>query len=468
MTTAPRSKSRRGTALSPSELLGRELKEKGFVDVMVTLTPAGQHIPARAQARAFAVGAGAGDSATVSLPSAASEVPSFGQTETALPASLMSCFESSYEESTEAGLTSLSLRTPEAVRPESPLLSYQVAPVQYLDNLGMVLGSVSTKGLNALRKHSLVRDVRPIPELNLVRPRKIAEARPSPEITWGLDRLNIPYLWEQGLEGEGVKVGHLDTGADGTHPMLKEAFAGFAEFNYIGKAVYPEPQPHDTDIHGTHTAGTIVGRPVNGNRMGVAPKAQLASAIVIEGGRVTFRILAGLNWVLRQGVRVLSMSLGIPGKADDFLHIAEILREKGVLLIVAIGNEGPGTSRYPGNYATVLSVGAMDEKDQVANFSSSDQMSPPPRPFRIVPDLVGPGVGVVSCAPGNRYMSMDGTSMATPHLAGLAALLFQAKPDATPDRIQQAIFASCQPTAAMTRDRANRGVPNARVALENL
>jgi len=438
------------------------MKDKGFADVMVSLTGAPRAVPARARAAAAGVGRGA----ALGLASLGAEIGSTIETQMALPPDLLNCFESSYELSTEAGFASLSLRASKTDRKASVLSNHQVAPVQYLDKLGVVLGSVSTTGLKALRRHTMVREVRPIPELTLVRPRRIAQAQPTPDVTWGIERMNIPYLWKQNLEGQDIKVGHLDTGADGTHPMLQGAFAAFAETNNIGRLIDPPPPEHDTDIHGTHTAATIVGRPVSGYRMGVAPKAQLASAIVIEGGRDTFRILVGLNWTLKQGVRVLSMSLGLPGRGDEFLDITDRLRELGVLLVVAIGNEGSGTSRYPGNYRTVLSVGAADTEGRVAQFSSSEPM-PPPR-NRIVPDLVGPGVAIVSAAPGNRYMSMDGTSMATPHIAGLAALLFQAKPDATPDQVQRAIFNSCQRASGMARERANRGIPDGKLALESL
>src|SRR5204863_1085458 len=99
----------------------------------------------------------------------------------------------------------------------------------------------------------------------------------------------------------------------------------------------------------------------------------------------------------------------------------------------AVGNEGPNTSRSPGNYANVLSIGAMDDRDRVADFSSSQRFQRDTNP--LVPDLVGPGVGVLSCIPNNGYAEMDGSSMATPHIAGLAALLLQASPDATADQL---------------------------------
>ena len=187
----------------------------------------------------------------------------------------------------------------------------------------------------------------------------------------------------------------------------------------------------------------------------------LASAIVIEGGQVIARILAGMDWAVGLGVRVLSMSLGLPGWHDDFLALCRVLRARNVLPVFAVGNEGPGTSRSPGNYDDVLSVGACAQDDHVADFSSSQEFLPK----RTVPDLVGPGVGIISSVPGGGFMEMDGTSMATPHIAGLAALLFGALPTATADQVEAALFASCELPATMTADRGNRGVPNGPRAL---
>ena len=132
----------------------------------------------------------------------------------------------------------------------------------------------------------------------------------------------------------------------------------------------------------------------------------------------------------------------------------------------AVGNEGPGTSRSPGNYDDVLSVGAIDKNLLVADFSSSQKFTRPKNP--LVPQLVAPGVGVISAKPGGGYQEMDGTSMATPHIAGLAALLMSAKPTKTADEVEKAIYASCQMQPGMLQSRANRGVPNAIRALDLL
>ncbi len=336
----------------------------------------------------------------------------------------------------------------------------------FFPNLGVCLGTVDRPALSRLRQTRGVGRVLGAPPLSMIRPRRIAAATLTRRTTWGLDLLGAPQLWAQGLEGSGIKVGHLDTGVDGKHPALRRALAAFAEFDDFGRQVQPTPSPHDTDEHGTHTAGTIAGRPVQGKSVGVAPKAQLCSAIVIEGGDVVARVLGGMDWAIGQGVKILSMSLGFRGWWDDFLPLTRILRARGILPVFAVGNEGPGTSRSPGNYAEALSVGAVDRNRRVATFSSSDR-------FRrqrdsIVPDLLAPGVDVVSARPRGGYQTMDGTSMATPHVAGLAALLWQAKPNATVARVEQAIFRSCAVPPGGSATRYGRGIPDGPRALQFL
>ena len=338
--------------------------------------------------------------------------------------------------------------------------------VRYYPNLGVALGTVTREGLAALRQDEQVEAVLAAPRIGLIRPTKRAPAALRPGVTWGIRRLGIPDLWRRGLRGKGVLVGHLDTGVDGRHPALKQAIGLFAEFDFFGRQVLPEPAPHDTEEHGTHTAGTIAGRTVGRRHFGVAPGANLASALVIEGGQVVARVLGGMDWAVGQGVRVLSMSLGLRGFLNDFLPLTQILRSRGILPVFAVGNEGPGTSRSPGNYAEALSVGAMGRANHIAAFSSSQRFVRPVDP--VVPDLVGPGVAVISARPGGGFQAMDGTSMATPHIAGLGALLLEAKPSATVDELERAILDSCKLRSGWTPDRAGRGLPNARLALELL
>jgi subtilisin family serine protease len=350
---------------------------------------------------------------------------------------------------------------------ETPIPEAEPPPlVRYYPNLGVCLGTVTKAGLAAARKDSQIENVLGAPRLELIRPTRVRAAALRARLTWGLRRMRVPDLWKQGLTGEGVLVGHLDTGVDGEHPALREAFGAFAEFDSFGRQVVPDPAPHDSEDHGTHTAATILGRPLGDRHIGVAPGAKLASALVIEGGQVVARVLGGMDWTLARGARILSMSLGLSGYWEDFLPITQILRQRGVLPVMAVGNEGPGTSRSPGNYIEALSVGAFDREGDVAQFSSSQRFARPND--AVVPDVVAPGVGVISARPGGGFQTMQGSSMATPHVAGLAALLLQAKPDATVDELEHAIFASCTLEPSWPPERAGRGRPDGPRALEIL
>ncbi len=342
-----------------------------------------------------------------------------------------------------------------------------VQKMRYYPNLGIALGTVDRAGLSALRADQTnVEQVVGCPQLKFIRPREVAPAKMSAGVTWGIEALGVKDLWAQGLTGKDVLVGHLDTGIDGDHPTLRDAIFDFTEFDFLGKEITPKPKPHDSDEHGTHTAATIAGRAVGGKSVGVAPQAKLASALVIEGGDAVARVIGGMNWSVGRGIKVLSMSLGFPGWWVDFLGLTRILRARGVLPVFAVGNDFAGTSRSPGNYWQSLSVGACNEKLEVSEFSSSQLFKR--KRDSIVPDLVAPGEGVISAKPGGDYQMMSGTSMATPHIAGLAALLWEAKPNATVNQIEKAIFGSCRLSSGMSQMRANRGFPHAATALKLL
>ena len=132
----------------------------------------------------------------------------------------------------------------------------------------------------------------------------------------------------------------------------------------------------------------------------------------------------------------------------------------------AIGNDGEGTSRSPGNYAEALSVGALDPSMIVSAYSCSQRFDRPVNP--VVPDIVAPGAAVLSCIPGARYAKKYGTSQAAPHISGLAALLMEAKPSADIAAIEQAILAASTRPASISEDRGNHGVPFGPAALASL
>ncbi len=343
----------------------------------------------------------------------------------------------------------------------------QPTPVRVFKNLNVLIGNVDRAGLQAVAGHNEVVKITGTPRISLIAPTRKAAAKLTTANTWGIERLRVPALWKQGLSGKAVKVAHLDTGVDGKHPALKSgAIAQFVQFDFVGNRVNPDPVPFDSGEHGTHTAGTIAGRPVQNKSIGVAPGAQLLSAMVIEGGDDVSRVLGGLDWAIENKPGVLSMSLGFPGIVNDFIDIFGVLRQHDILPCIAVGNEGPATSRSPGNYTDVVSVGACDINNQVADFSSSQRFDRPENP--LVPDLLAPGVNVISAKPGGAFQAMDGTSMATPHTAGLSALLREAAPNRTAAEIEDAIYQSCKLPAGIPADRGNRGIPDAVAAFKLL
>jgi len=249
--------------------------------------------------------------------------------------------------------------------------------------------------------------------------------------TWGVAKIGAPDVWGGFGRGQGVLIGHLDTGVDDTHPALAGKVAFFQEFNSIG---LPIPSPtHDSAEHGTHTAGTMVGRTFNGVNIGVAPEARLASALVLPGGGGTFaQIIAGMPWAIGQDVHTISMSPGSPVSSTIWnLPVLNAIGA-GVLVVASIGNSGQGTSGGPGNDPLTVGVGATDYRDNIAGFSSGQVLVGVPWFFFFLtytkPEISAPGVQVVSSIPGGQLAAFNGTSMAAPHVSGSAALLLSADP----------------------------------------
>jgi subtilisin family serine protease len=283
-------------------------------------------------------------------------------------------------------------------------------------------------------------------------------------LSWGLRRLRIDACWREGWTGAGVRVGHLDTGVDAAHPALTGRVAAFAEFDAEG-AMVADARQHDTASHGTHTSGLICGGAASGQAVGVAPGARLCSGVVIEGGHVLARVLSGIDWMFDCGVRVVCLSLGIPGYHPLFEIALARLRQRGVLVVCPIGNGGRGTACSPALYPGVLAIGATDREDRVARFSGDGSLR---RDIGARPSLVAPGAGVPSSEPGGRMGIRDGTSMAAAYVAGVAALLFQARPDASVDEVERALLDSAERLVGAPPERQGRGLVNPLGALQLL
>ncbi len=288
---------------------------------------------------------------------------------------------------------------------------------------------------------------------------------PKFHAAWGLRRLGLPACWQQVFTGAGVRIGHLDTGVDGSHPALSGRIAGVMEYDLDGFPI-PGASPHDTGSHGTHTAGIICGGTCDRLAIGAAPDARLYSAAVIEGGKCLVRLLAGLDWMLDCQVQVVCISFGLTGYNPLFEIALSRMRRAGILVIAPVGNRGSGHSRSPANYSGVLAVGAASAQDRVAHFSGSQL-------FRrtddcLKPNLVAPGVGIPSAQPGGRLQTQSGTSMAAALVAGVAALLYQAKAGATAAEVGQALLSACTPLPDSSPRRCGSGLVNPQKALEAL
>ena len=274
----------------------------------------------------------------------------------------------------------------------------------------------------------------------------------------GLEHLKIPALWKRGLSGRGVRIGHLDTGVDATHPDLKGKVAGWEAFDQFGQKLTGTPI-YDSAFHGTHTAGILVGGQGSGTAIGVAPEARLVSALVLpQGNGTTKQIVTGMEWCVRQGARIINLSLGGPGYNDAYEPTIRNLTLLGVLPSFSIGNSGLGVAGSPANHRDACAVGAVNERNEVADFSGGGAFVWGTNDVYVKPDLCAPGVAVYSSIPmayvegtgdaptdEKAYDSLDGTSMAAPHVSGTAALLWEALPQASLDEMKTAIYSTCLP-----------------------
>ncbi|MEU6415975.1 S8 family peptidase [Streptomyces spiralis] len=270
------------------------------------------------------------------------------------------------------------------------------------------------------------------------------------DLAQSVPQIGAPALWQAGFDGKGVKVAVLDTGVDTTHPDLKGRVS-------LQKNFSTSPDVTDHFGHGTHVAATIGGAGVGNGAKGVAPGADLISGKVMDDtgyGRLS-DIIAGIEWATAQHADIVNMSLGTsdPDDGTGPLSVAvdRATAEHGTLFVVAAGNSGQNTIGSPASAKNALTVGALNRDGSLAYFSST---GPRIGDHGVKPEISAPGVGIVAARAagtslGNPvddlYTAMDGTSMASPHVAGAAALLKEAQPKWTWEQLKGALVGSTQP-----------------------
>ena len=274
----------------------------------------------------------------------------------------------------------------------------------------------------------------------------------QPSLDRSTAQIGAPTAWRAGHTGKGVKVAVLDTGVDQDHPDL--AGHEVAERNFTD-----DPDNTDGVGHGTHVAATIASS--GAQYKGVAPEADLLDGkVCVLAGCQESAIVAGMQWAAEQGADIVNLSLGGGDTAElDPLEEAvnTLSAQTGVLFVIAAGNNSrPETVSSPGSADAALTVGAVDRQDGIAPFSSR---GPRVGDGAVKPDITAPGVdivaarsssGTVGTPVGDGYVAMSGTSMATPHVAGAAALLAQQHPDWTGAQIKAALVASAKNNPALT------------------
>ncbi|WP_256837637.1 carboxypeptidase regulatory-like domain-containing protein [Ornithinimicrobium faecis] len=282
---------------------------------------------------------------------------------------------------------------------------------------------------------------------------ELPEMQSEPALpSWSLEKVHAPQTWgEYGYRGEGVTVAVLDSGIDADHPALAGQYRGRdgdhsdSWFVTTGENY---PTPGDGNGHGTHVTGSIAGGPP-GEVIGVAPDAEFIGVkILTDGGRGgEVGILSGMQWVLAPGgdpakaPDIASNSWGSgPGNNRVFWEAVAAWRAAGIVPLFANGNDGPagGTVGNPGGYPHSIGVGATDSNDQIASFSSRGPVVWDGVEYT-KPQISAPGAAIRSSWPqdsGQDYHTISGTSMATPHVSGVAALVLSAAPGLSVDELQ--------------------------------
>jgi len=235
-----------------------------------------------------------------------------------------------------------------------------------------------------------------------------AQLTPSQVLPWGVDKIDAERVWPSGNTADPIKVAIIDTGISVSHPDLKNNIKG-------GVNIINSRKSWDDDNgHGSHVAGIVAGIDNTIGVVGVAPSADLYAVKVLNSGGSGYLsdIIEGLDWAIKNKMQVVNMSFGASIDIQSFHEAIQRANITGIVQVAAAGNSG-GSVIFPAAYPEVIAVSATDNTDTLATWSSRGPEV----------DLSAPGVSIYSTYKGSTYATLSGTSMASPHVAGAAALV---------------------------------------------
>jgi subtilisin family serine protease len=270
---------------------------------------------------------------------------------------------------------------------------------------------------------------------------------------WGADMINAPTAWQNGHTGQGIIVAVIDTGVDYNHQDLKNNIWTNTK-EIAGNGIDDDGNGYIDDIngwnfesknnnvlddngHGTHVSGTIAAENNGIGVTGIAYNSKIMAVKVLDekGSGSYSNIAKGIRYAVDNGARVINLSLGGDSASNTLKSAIEYAGSKGVIVVMAAGNDGGSTPSYPARYADNLgiAVGAVDKNNQLADFSNRSGSQE-------IKYVTAPGKEIYSTVPNNKYAIYNGTSMAAPHVAGVVALMLSANPNLTESQVREIII----------------------------
>ncbi|MFS0515549.1 S8 family peptidase, partial [Nostoc sp. UIC 10607] len=280
---------------------------------------------------------------------------------------------------------------------------------------------------------------------------------------WGADLVKAPEVWTQGYTGKGVVVAVVDTGVDYNHEDLRNNIwtnaneiagngidddgNGYIDDNYGWNFAEKNNNTLDKNGHGTHVSGTIAGENNNYGVTGIAYNAKIMPVKVLnDSGSGSYNSISkGIRYAVDNGANVINLSLGGTSSNRTLQSAIDYASSKGVIVVMAAGNDGDSSPDYPARYAykSGIAVGAVDQNNNMPDFSNRSGTNE-------IAYVTAPGVKVYSSVPNNQYATYSGTSMAAPHVAGVVALMLSANSSLTDAQVRQIVTETAENSTQTT------------------